>query len=268
MKKYLKTAAFCLSLVLILGVIYITDFLTGYPVSYFIVKNAACEYIEENYPDTDFTACKPDYSLKLGGFSVAVKSPSSPDSYFSLSYSKRGELKYSTYEESIVEKGTTASRLSEEYKNLSRNVFESSNFPFEAHFSGDFTEAISGGKQIREEPGIYPHKWNTKELVLDKAYNISDLSSEYGTVYLNVTSDDVSIKTASEALLKLKEIMESAQLPFKSAELWVLSKEQDQYENPKEKLHILNFGWDEIYEENMEQRVDNAIKSTNEYFKR
>lgn len=267
MKKYLKVGAFCLSLLLIGWLIYVIDFFTGYPVSYFRVQHAVGQYMEENYPDTDYMTSKPSYSLKLGGFQIEVSSPDSMDHHFSISFDHKGNLKYDTYEESVLEKITTASRLSDEYKTLSRDVFEKSDFPFAADFNGSFDEAIAGGKEQRDEPGTYPSKWNTKELIFDKDYDISQLSGQYGTVCLRVTSRDVSIRTASESLLRLKGIMENANLPFNSVELWILSEETDEYDRAKERIHILNFGWDEIYEDGLADRVQEAIDATEAYYK-
>ena len=266
MKKYLKVGAFVLSLALTAWIIYLTDIFTGYPISYFVVKNASNKYIEENYQGTDFIADKPEHSIKLGGFTVYVSSPSSADSHFSLKFDNRGNLQFDSYESDVVLRGNTAMRLSNEYKKLSRAVFESSAFPFESTFSADFQDAISGESEARMCPGTYPCKWDIKELVLDKEYDISQLSGEYGSINLHVTSDSVSVKTAAQSLLEIKKIMEKANLPFKSVELWVLSKGKNEYERPKESIHILNFGWDDIYSENLEERIQDAIDETNKFY--
>ncbi len=266
MKKALKVAAFLAALVLIGILVYLVDLFTGYPVSYFRVQHAARAYMEEQYPNTDYELSSPSYSLKLGGFQFEVTAPDSTDDCFQLDFYRNGALKYDTYVESVVNRTGTALRLSQEYRKRSREVFDQSNFPYAAQFSSSFDEAIAGGSEERGEPGTYPSKWNTKELELDKEYDISSLSGEYGTVNLTVTSRDVSLHTAAESLLRLKEIMEKANLPFKSAELWILSEETDEFDQPTEQLHILNFGWDDIYEEGMEERVQSAIDATNAYY--
>ena len=61
--------------------------------------------------------------------------------------------------------------------------------------------------------------------------------------------------------------MENANLPFKSVELWILSEETDEYDRAKERIHILNFGWDEIYEDGLADRVQEAIDATEAYYK-
>lgn len=266
MKKYLKAGAFVLSLALAAWFIYLVDMFTGYPVSYFIVKDALDTYMEETYAGTDFIADKPHRVIKLGGFLVDVHSPSSQDSSFRIQMNCDGTIESDTYESNVKSGINTAMRLSHEYQELTRTIFESAVFPFEATCSGSFENAISGNSEVLNEPGTYPDKWDVKELVLDQKYDISQLSGQYGSLYLNVTTDDVSVGTAAEALLELRNIMEKSNLPFKSVDLWVCSQEQDPSEKPKETIHILNFGWDDIHEDGLEDRVQNAIHATNAHY--
>lgn len=265
MKKYLKIGAFFAALLLIGFLVYIVDFFTGYPISYFRVQHTAEQYMEENYSGTDYVLSKPTYSLKLGGFQLEASIPNTLDNHFSISFYHDGTLKYDSYEEDVLNKANTAMRLSIDYRSKVRDVFENSDFPYAADINGSFESAIAGDKEQRHEPGVYPEKWNIQELVLDGEYDISELSGQYGTVILSVTSRDVSAKTAAESLLRLKAIMEQKHLPFKSVTLWISSEKTDDSGNPIEQLHLLNFGWDDIYEEGLEERVKEAVAATESY---
>ena len=266
MKKYLKVGAFLAALLLIGFLVYIVDFFTGYPVSYLRVQHVAGQYMKENYSGMDYVLSKPSYSLKLGGFDMDASIPNTIDNHFSISFYRDGTLKSDTYEQDVLNKVNTAIRLSGDYSSKVRNIFENSDFPFAADTNGSFEPAIAGDKEQRNVPGIYPEKWDTQELVLDGEYDVSELSSQYGAVILSVTSRDVSIQTATASLLKLKTIMEQNNLPFKSVELWVLSEKTDDLGNPAEQLHILNFGWDDIYEEGLAERVKEAVAETESYY--
>ena len=266
MKKYLKIGAFVAALLLIGLLVYIVDLFTGYPVSYFRVQHVAEQYVEESYSGKDYVLSKPSYSLKLGGFDMKAFMPNTTDNHFSIGFYRDGTLKYDTYEQDILNKANTAMRLSNDYSSKVRDVFETGDFPFAADINGSFASAIARDKEQQNEPGTYPDKWDIQELILDRQYDISELSSQYGTVFLNVTSRDVSVKTTSESLLRIKAIMEQNNLPFKSVELWVLSEKTDDLGNPAEQLHILNFGWDDIYEEGLEERVKEAVSATESYY--
>ncbi len=266
MKKYLKVGAFLVALLLIGFLVYIVDFFTGYPVSYFRVQHTAEQYMEENYSGMDYVLSKPSYSLKLGGFDMEASIPNTIDNHFSISFYRGGTLKYDTYEQDVLNKANTAIRLSNDYNAKIRDVFANSDFPFAADISGDFQSARTGVQEQQHEPGVYPEKWNIQELVLDGEYDISELSGQYGTVFLSVTSRDVSVKAAAESFLRLKAIMEQNHLPFKSVTLWISSEKTDDSENPVEQLQILNFGWDDIYEEGLEERVNEAVAATESYY--
>ena len=167
MKKYLKVTALLAALLLIGFLIYLVDFFTGYPISYFRIKDTAEQYIEDNYSQMDYVLSKPSYSLKLGGFTMEASIPNTIDDHFSIGFYRDGTLKYDTYEQDVLNKVNTAIRLSNDYEAKMRDVFENSNFPFAADINGDFQSAITGEKGQMNEPGIYPEKWNIQELVLD-----------------------------------------------------------------------------------------------------
>ena len=268
MKKYLKIGAFLAALLLIGFLVYIVDFFTGYPVSYFRVQHTAEQYLTENYSGTDYVLSKPSYSLKLGGFTMEASIPNTLDNHFSISFSRGGRLQSDTYEQDVLKKVNTAIRLSNDYKAKLRDVFANSDFPFAADINGDFQSARTGEIEQRQEPGVYPETWDIQELVLDGEYEVSELSGQYGAVFLSVTSRDVSVKTAAESLLRLKAIMEQNHLPFQSVTLWISSEKTDDSGNPIERLHILNFGWDDIYEEGLEQRVKEAAAATERYYRK
>lgn len=268
MKKYLKAGAFLLAVVLLAGVLYLTNMLTGYPVSYYVVKHSLNTYMDEHYADTDFVAEKPEHSIKLGGFTVWVNSPSSPDTRFMMKFNSDGSLDYDSYNTDVKSGYNTALRLSRQYNKLCETVFNSAKFPFDAACAASFESAIYADQEEREEPGAHPERWNIQELQLDAEYDISKLSGQYGTVTLTVTTDDVTLKTAETSLLELRRIMEDANIPFCSVDLWVLSANKNENGNPTNTLHILNFAWDDIYAEDLEERAQNALEATTAYYGR
>lgn len=266
MKKSLKIGALILALALLAGVVYITNLLTGYPISYFIVQHSAKNYMAEHYKNTDYTAEKPRYAIKLGGFMVDVHSPSSQDTSFTLQFDLYGDLTYNSYEVEVASGQNTAARLSHQYNELCKTILVSAKFPFDATCKASFDPAFYGTKDDTNEPGTHPERWDTHELKLDAEYDLFQLSGKYGTLLLNVTADEVTAETMETILLELRRVMETANLPFCSVELWVESREQNEWDIPTKTLHIFNFGWDDIYKEGLEERVQSALKATEDYY--
>ena len=265
MKKSLKIAAFILALVLIIFLIYLADIFTGYPVSYFRVKNVLDTYMQEHYSETDFVTEKLTYSLKLGGFNADVYSPSSTDSNFSIGFYNDGTLKYDTYEMNVKTGMNTAMRLSSEYNDSARKIFDEAEFPFDALLSGEL--CIDHGFEAGL-PGTKIENIIPEELEIDKNYNIAELSKEHGKLYLRVFSDDVNAETAAASLLKLYEIMDKAELPFKAVHLEICSNEKDENNNPEKTMQIINFGWDDILASGLDERIELAVKATEDYYNR
>ena len=265
MKKSLKIAAYILALVLIIFLVYLADIFTGYPVSYFRVKNVLDDYMQEHYSGTDFVAEKLTYSLKLGGFNADVYSPSSIDSNFSIGFYNDGTFKYDTYETNVKSGMNTAMRLSGEYNESARKIFDEAEFPFEVLLSGEL--CIDHGFEAGL-PGTKIENIIPEELEKDKNYDIAELSKEHGKLYLRVYSDDVNVETAAASLLKIKEIMDKAELPFKAVHLEICSGDKDENDNPKKTMQIINFGWDDIWEDGLSERIELAVKETEDYYNR
>lgn len=93
-KLILKILAILAAVLLLVGLVALTDDVTGYPVSYLRVRHAVKECMADNYGNTDYVAGKPRRAWKLGGFLVDVTSPSDPDVDFTLHFYFSGELWY------------------------------------------------------------------------------------------------------------------------------------------------------------------------------
>ena len=268
MKKNLKIGICALALALLAGLVYLVNLFTGYPVSYFLVQNAANRHLAKTYPYTDFVAKKPEYSLKRGGFLVQGTSPTSQDSHFSLTYDLGAHLQNDTYEKQVTSGLNTALRLSQEYSQLAKLVLSNALFPFDVSGNASFESAISGDSQLLEEPGTPPDQWDFGLLIPDQEYKLADLAARYGILYLDVTAEEVSAQTAAAALLKAKEVLEMTDVPFFCAEIWVHTPQQSDGGTRAKELHLMNFAWDDIYEDGMVDRVQAALEETAAYYGR
>ena len=254
-----------LAAIFIGGILYAVNFMTGYPFSIFTVQKSVHQYMEEQYGDTDFTAGKPERNLKQGGFTCWVSSDSDPSVRFYLDLSRGGTLRYDSYEFMVGSGMNTALELSRSYGALCWQAAEDAEFPLGTACSGSFEPAIHNDKQTAGEPGVLPDRMDLKGL--DPDMDLSLLSPQYGTVVLEIKTDAVTPETARTALLKLRECMENAGLPFCSCEVWILPGAEEGTDASEDAIHILNFGWDDIYEDGLEERVVDSIAATDAFYK-
>lgn len=264
-KKVLKIAAVLTACLLLAGVLCVTNTITGYPVDYFVVNHALKEYMKENYGETDFVAGKPERMLKLGGFWVDVTSPSSPDTHFSLRFHCDGTLWQDSYAEDVENRGNVLWRLSQEYNTRCQELLEQSDFAASMFCNGSLLEAADEN-QYQGKPGTYPLPLDPSQLKLDTSYDIPTLSAKHGMLYLHVESDSPTAETAAQALLDIRQVMEDGGLPFRCVELWVCLPDAWKVTGPKNGLHILNFGWDDIHEDGMLERTAAALEATTAFF--
>lgn len=265
-KRVLKILAVVAALLLSAGVVYLTNEVTGCPISYFVVNHAVQQYMEETYGETDFVAGKPKRAIKLGGFIVEVHSPSSQDTHFTLHVHQDGTIWEDGYAQSVSDGSNTAMRLSREYNALCAQALADSSFPDPASCGGSLMEAVAEHHEKSDEPGVHPEPMNPLTLALDAEGDIGALSAKHGKLTLCVESEAVTVETASKSLLAIRQIMEEKQLPFHCVELWINAPEDQQAGDSPAALHILNFGWDEIREEGMLERTTAAWKATESYF--
>ena len=111
-----------------IGVLVATGFVVllcmffGNPVSKLLVTQNAKEYLEENYQGTDFEIETVNYDFKTSNYYVNIVSPSSLDSSFTLYAGLNGKIGYDTYENAVVEKWNTATRINNQYWDAKKAV--------------------------------------------------------------------------------------------------------------------------------------------------
>lgn len=109
-KKVLKIIAFIIAIALILGICWVANGLNGNPISKMLAKKAANEYLEANFPDTDYYIEELGFSFKFTGYYAHVRSESSMDTQFTLEIDMLGNVFYDTYDD-VLKGAITARRL-------------------------------------------------------------------------------------------------------------------------------------------------------------
>jgi len=265
MKKYLKIAALVLALLLIAGVGWFANALVGNPVSKALVRYRAEQRLGAVYSDLDVYIERVNYSFKDGNYHVHVKSETSMDTYFSVSYDMLGRVGYDAYEDRVLRKVNTADRLTTAYRQMCDEVLQSPVFPYECHIDyGDieFTET-----EFLDKPHTLDYALLMEDLEIDKLYDIRELGAKAGHLVIYIDDNEVSFRRAGEVLLSIRSFFDDSGVPFYAIDL-VLTypKPEDGGSRKEGRVDLHSFLYEDIYEEGITQRVQLCAEKTEAYY--
>ena len=264
-KKIFKAVALIAALTLIIGIGVFANALVGNPVSKYLAENAAEKLIEEQHPDSDFYVEKVIYNFKVGGYHIYVNSDESPDSSFSVHAGFFGNIYLDTYDDVITNKRNTADRIWKEYRDATDKIFDSTAFPYYDHISyGDIE--FRDRESVGIDDGIASYAIVTDTLELDAYYDIRELGRQAGHLVLYVYDEEVTVSRLCEILLDVKDIFNSAGIEFYAIDCVVeYPKPEDGQERREGRVEVENFLCEDIYEEGLAQRVEEANRKAEEY---
>ncbi len=121
--KVLKIFAAILAVILISGILLITNAFVGNPVSAKMAQRAVKNYVGEKYSFLDLELEKPIYNFKDGSYITWAKSKTSMDTKFSINYRDK-EVYYDSYEFDVLHMHNTLRRLEDEYTYIVRQILE------------------------------------------------------------------------------------------------------------------------------------------------
>lgn len=265
-KKHFKMIALVTAILLIIGLGCFANSLLGNPISKMLATNTAKKHLAETYSDTDFYIERIVYSFKDGDYHVFIKSPSSIDTEFSLQITMLGKLRLDTYD-SVLNGFNTARRLEYDYRDLTDTIFENPSFPYTCHISYGtleiYPEEAFADPVRNEVPSYAIHQ---KELEIDKIYDIKALGQQAGHLIVYVENDTVTAEKAAEILLDIKAIFDNAGIPFKAIDFTLWYPKSEEGDRPEGEISIADFAYDEIYEDGMVERVQEADKALKAYY--
>jgi len=264
--RALKIAAFCLAIVLIVGVCWFANSLVGNPISKAVARHTAKKHLEATYPDTDYVIEKISYSFKDGGYYAHVTSPSSMDGNFTLRITMLGKLSYDDYSQRVTGHGNVANRLFFEYRDMVDTVLNSQAYPYTVSMGyGDLefdrevgTEAVEGAVK-------------RSELVNDRFYHVGELGAKNGKLVLYIDSDTVTNEKAAEILLKTKELLDQSGISFYSVHFVLQYHPYDperSYGRPEGEINLKDFPSADIYEDGILERIEKCAEDTRDYYNR
>ena len=263
-KRILKISAFCMAIVLIIGICSFANGLIGNPISKMMAHRTAEQHLKINYSATDYYIEEISYNFKDGGYYAHIVSPSSIDSHFTLRISMSGKLTYDDYSSRVENHGNVANRLYFEYREMVDSVLKSYAFPYDLSMG-------YGSLEFDREVGEDSIEGAIKQsdLVNDRFYNVSELGAKNGKLVLYIDDENVTNVKAAEILLKTKELMDSAGISFHSIYFSLRYPPYDpkeSYKRPEGEISIRTFLYTDIYEEGMTERVAQAVEDTQNYY--
>lgn len=265
-KKHFKMAALVIAIILIVGLGCFANSLLGNPISKMLATNTAQKHLAETYAGTDYYMERITYSFKDGKYHAFITSPTSMDTQFSLTITMLGELRLDTYED-VANGFNTARRVDYDYRDLTNTIFENPSFPYICRFSYGTLEIYPEEAFADPERNDVPsYAINQKELELDKIYDIKELGKQAGHLVIYVESDTVSMKKATEIILDIKSIFDNAGIPFKAIDFTLEYPKSEDGKRPEGEVSIKNFSYEDIYEDGMIDRVQDADKALKAYY--
>ncbi len=265
-KKTLKICAALLAFALIGFVLVFASAFMGNPLSKLIVSINSKNYIEKNYSDLDLVADSPFYSFKTGGYSVYVRSESSVDTHFNLSYDIWGRLEYDSYENDVLTKNNTFGRINDDYFKAVNSAEDT--LPVECDiFFGDIECRDYVETGFDGEPRHEPFGYSLDELIMDGTYDTKETGKKAGRLTAYAVSNDGSAENAAEMLLKITEHLESRGIYFYAVD-FVIRSPRIEGQSRDNLFNIECFLRSDIYEDGLAERLQKADEELDEYYRR
>ena len=265
-KRVLKILAFIVAVALIVGIAWVANGLNGNPISKMLAKKAANEYLEENFPDTDYYIEELGFSFKFTGYYAHVRSESSMDTQFTLEIDMIGNVFYDTYDD-VLSGAITARRLEQDYRTLTDQIFENPAFPYSTNIGYGRLEIYP--QEAMDDPlvtDIPDYALLQEDLVLDQIYDIRELGKQAGHLVVYVDSDTISFELAAEILLDIRAEFDKASIPFRAIDFVLQPPLPEEGPRTGDRINFDHFPYEDIYEDGLIARIKVAHEALEAYY--
>ena len=265
-KKVLKIIAFIIAIALILGICWVANGLNGNPISKMLAKKAANEYLEANFPDTDYYIEELGFSFKFTNYYAHVRSKTSMDTQFTLHIDMLGNVYFDTYD-SVTGGFVTARRVEQEYRELTNQIFENPSFPYPSDIGYGTLEIYP--QEALDDPDVNDipdYALVQQDLILDQIYDIRELGRQAGHLIIYVESETISFELAAQIMLDIRAEFEKANIPFRAMDFVLQLPLPEEGPRPDEEVRVKDFRYEDIYQENLIDRIKAAHEELETYY--
>ncbi len=260
MKKFITIVAILLAVVIVGGAIVFALAFFGNPVSWFLAKRTATQYLKENYGETDYVVDHIFYDFKFGNYGAYVVSPSSIDSSFCITIGMDGRFLCDSYERDVLNKENVVRRIENDYRSAVKAVFESGSFSYPIDIG--YGEIYFLYPDRLDDTSVPSHAIPVEELILDATYNISEIGKRAGHLVVYVKEGVPSVERLATILLDIRAKMDAVGIGFCSIDCILQSPDA----NSEERIEVMQFSYADIYEENLMERVRTANDAARAYW--
>ncbi len=261
-----KKIAAAFAVLLAAGLIFFACAIFGNPVSEFLVTKNAEKYIGESWPDEGYVIERVGYDFKTSGYFVEVKLEGSTDNHFTLYGGLNGKITFDTFDSAVKGKWNTAGRINDEYRKTVADAFGKENFEFLCEIAfGDIAFAESDRS---EEADVPEFAISLESLILDGEYDIYETGKTAGCLTVYVSDDEVSAEKLAEILLAVKKLMDGEKIGFRAINCVLEHKVQEGEAFSEERVEVMNFAFDDIYQEGLSGRVEKADSEAKAYYEK
>lgn len=222
------------------------------PVSLKLAEFSAARYLRSQYPDSGYEISSAAFKEKEGGkyeyYCVHISAPQGVDGSFELRYNAFGKLQQDTYQDSVVRRGSTASRLSEEYQTAVSSALSS--MPMDD--CEEFSCSAGLRSKLRGEPPNDVEGYMIRdELELNGIYPVAETGAKAGWLRISAKVECCDPEKMAQLLLRIRKTLDQAEVPFRTVALTLWSDSGSRYQ----KLALSQFPYSAIYEEGLAIRV-------------
>lgn len=263
-KKHLKIAALVVALALIAGLCLFANALVGNPVSKALATRAAKARLAEQYPS--YTLERVSYSFKDGNYYAYLTDPGQVDGDFSMAFDGLGRMLWDSYEDRVLSGENTRSRLSMEYRALVDSVLEVPQAGLPLDFGGGDLECWSREILELELDDAPDYALITEDLEVNGIYDVRELGARAGHLTYYLQMESPSPEQMAHWLLRIRELMDEAQVPFVDIDLSLRYLPDAEGKRPDSELYVLHFPYEDIFEEGLVDRVKQANAAAIAYY--
>lgn len=270
MKKYIRIIGIVLVIALIAVLIWFGNVMMGNPVSHALASKAAKAFLSDRFSSTDYQMERITYSFKDGRYHAFMVSPTSIDGDFSVCFSMLGEYCYDTYD-SVQNGWNTAQRLNSEYRKLTDTILNDPALPYDNTqvYSIMFGELEIYPKEFIDDPNVHDipdYSLVQDDLELNQIYDIKELGAKAGHLILYVDNEVISVEETARIMLDFRSMFDKADIPFYAMDFVLRHPRSEDGTSDEEEIRVNDFLYQDIYEEDLTDRIETAIEETAAYY--
>ena len=270
MKKCIKIIGTALVIALIAVLFWFGNVMMGNPVSHALASKAAKAFLSDRFSSTDYQMERITYSFKDGRYHAFMVSPTSIDGNFSVCFSMMGEYCYDTYD-SVQDGWNTAQRLNSEYRKLTDTILNDPALPYDNTqiYSIMFGELEIYPKEFINDPNVHDipdYSLVQDDLELNKIYDIKELGAKAGHLILYVDNEVISVEETARIMLDFRSMFDKADIPFYAMDFVLRHPRAEDGTSDEEEIRVNDFLYQDIYEEDLTDRIETAIEETAAYY--